>query len=102
MLLSIVSGNVCSDGARTRAAAGRDPNPSRRTPVTTDPVDPAHPVRVAVYGSCVARDTVDLAGPENLEVVAYIARQSLLSAEHDASPRFPAEVSIDSDFQRRM
>lgn len=70
--------------------------------MTTDPVDPAHPVRVAVYGSCVARDTVDLAGPENLEVVAYIARQSLLSAEHDASPRFPAEVSIDSDFQRRM
>ncbi|HEX7350867.1 DUF6270 domain-containing protein [Brachybacterium sp.] len=70
--------------------------------MTAQPVDPAHPVRVTVYGSCVARDTMDLAGPEELEVVAYIARQSLLSADHDASPRFPADVEVGSEFQRRM
>ena len=42
-------------------------------------------VRVTVYGSCVARDTVDLAGAGRFDVVAYIARQSLLSTAHDAS-----------------
>jgi len=69
--------------------------------VPDQPAD-APRVRVTVYGSCVARDTMDLAGSEHFEVVAYIARQSLLSADHDASPRFPADVEIDSDFQRRM
>ncbi|HJB09617.1 MAG TPA: hypothetical protein H9786_03640 [Candidatus Brachybacterium merdavium] len=59
-------------------------------------------VRVTVYGSCVARDTMDLAGSERFEVVCYIARQSLLSADHDASAMFPADVRIDSHFQRRM
>lgn len=70
--------------------------------MTDQPEDSAPQVRVTVYGSCVARDTVDLAGSEHFDVVAYIARQSLLSADHDASPRFPAEVEIDSEFQRRM
>lgn len=62
----------------------------------------AAPVRVTVYGSCVARDTMDLAGGGRFDVVAYIARQSLLSADHDASYQFPADVEIDSEFQRRM
>lgn len=70
--------------------------------MTDQPEDSAPHVRVTVYGSCVARDTVDLAGSEHFDVVAYIARQSLLSADYDASPRFPAEVEIDSEFQRRM
>jgi len=70
--------------------------------VTDQPEDSTPQVRVTVYGSCVARDTVDLAGAEHFDVVAYIARQSLLSADHDASPRFPAEVEIASEFQRRM
>ena len=59
-------------------------------------------VRVTVYGSCVARDTVDLAGADRFDVVAYIARQSLLSADHDASAQFPVEAQINSEFQRRM
>ena len=63
---------------------------------------PATSVRVTVYGSCVARDTVDLAGAGRFDVVAYIARQSLLSADHDASHLFPEGVDIDSEFQRRM
>ena len=59
-------------------------------------------VRVTVYGSCVARDTVDLAGANRFDVVAYIARQSLLSAENDAAEQFPGDAAIDSEFQRRM
>src|SRR5690625_2672237 len=43
-----------------------------------------------------------LGGSERFEVVCYIARQSLLSADHDASAMFPADVRIDSHFQRRM
>lgn len=67
-----------------------------------DQPDDAPLVRVAIYGSCVARDTVDLAGSGKFDVVAYIARQSLLSAGNDASARFPSEVQIDSEFQHRM
>lgn len=65
---------------------------------------PAHApdVRVTVYGSCVARDTVDLAGSDRFDVIAYIARQSLLSADQDATVRFPDDAQIDSAFQRRM
>lgn len=68
----------------------------------TDQPAETTPLRVAIYGSCVARDSVDLAGGDRFDVVAYIARQSLLSADHDASPHFPAEAQISSDFQRRM
>src|SRR5690625_5627294 len=75
--------------------------PSPRSPVPDQPAD-APQVRATVYGSCVARDTMDLAGSERFEVVCYIARQSLLSADHDASAMFPADVRIDSHFQRRM
>ncbi|ASK65530.1 hypothetical protein CFK39_06430 [Brachybacterium avium] len=70
--------------------------------MTEQPADPAPTVRATVYGSCVARDTMDLAGSARVDVVAYIARQSLLSAGHDASELFPADVEIDSEFQRRM
>ncbi|WP_157975625.1 DUF6270 domain-containing protein [Brachybacterium sp. YJGR34] len=70
--------------------------------MTADSTASAHPVRVVIYGSCVARDTVDLAGGDRFDVIAYIARQSLLSAEHDASAHFPGDASIESDFQRRM
>lgn len=68
------------------------------------PPQPQHdqPVRVTVYGSCVARDTVDLAGSDRFDVIAYIARQSLLSADQDATVWFPEDAEIDSAFQRRM
>ena len=69
--------------------------------MTDQPAEKA-PTRVVIYGSCVARDSVDLAGGDRFDVVAYIARQSLLSQDHDASARFPAQTSIDSDFQHRM
>ena len=44
--------------------------PSPRSPVPDQPAD-APRVRVTVYGSCVARDTMDLAGSERFEVVCY-------------------------------
>lgn len=59
-------------------------------------------VHVAVYGSCVARDSVDLAGGGRFEVIEYVARQSLLSAGLDGFRHFPDEVDIDSAFQRKQ
>lgn len=59
-------------------------------------------VRVVVYGSCVARDTIDLAAAAFTEVPTYVARQSLLSAGSDASAQFPRDAPIDSAFQKRQ
>src|SRR5699024_5318855 len=100
-VLGIVSG---TDRVLGPCTAGCRPAPRslRRTPVTEQPDDTAPRMRVTVYGSCVARDTVDLAGSDRFDVVAYVARQSLLSADHDASKHFPAQAEIGSDFQRRM
>ncbi|MBB5830268.1 DUF6270 domain-containing protein [Brachybacterium aquaticum] len=70
--------------------------------MSDQPPSAAPAVRAAVYGSCVARDTIDLAGSGRFDVVAYIARQSLISAEVDASSHFPADPGVDSDFQLRM
>src|SRR5699024_11329940 len=81
------------------APAGCRPAPRslRRTPVTEQPDDTAPRMRVTVYGSCVARDTVDLAGSDRFDVVAYVARQSLLSADHDASAHFPKSEEHPSE-----
>lgn len=69
----------------------------------TDRPAPQPPVvRVAIYGSCVARDSVDLAGGDRFEVTDYVARQSLISAGRDASARFPDDAQVSSAFQRRM
>src|SRR5699024_10556529 len=82
---------------------GRRPTPRpRRTPVTEQPDDTAPRMRVTVYGSCVARDTVDLAGSDHIDVVAYVAGQSLLSAERDTSEHCAAEVEFISAFELRM
>ncbi|MFC7465347.1 DUF6270 domain-containing protein [Brachybacterium sp. GCM10030252] len=69
--------------------------------MTQQPADRT-PVRVTVYGSCVARDSVDLAGHGRLAVIDYIARQSLLSAGHDLSAKFPADAHVAHRFQKRM
>ncbi|MGP9706990.1 DUF6270 domain-containing protein [Brachybacterium sp. AOP24-D1-21] len=61
------------------------------------------PLRVTVYGSCVARDSVALAGGgDQSTVTTYIARQSLLSAGSDASDRYPAGARTAHRFRRRM
>lgn len=68
------------------------------------PQDSAHhtPVRTAIYGSCVSRDTAEFAGKDIIDVAAYIARQSLLSAGSDAGDRFPDDAQVSSPFQERM
>lgn len=61
------------------------------------------PLRITVYGSCVARDSVALAGGgEQSTVTTYIARQSLLSAGNDVSARYPARARTAHRFRRRM
>lgn len=61
-----------------------------------------HLLRAAVYGSCVARDSVDLAARESIEVVDYIARQSLVSGGRDASEWFSPSQEFSHNFQRRV
>ncbi len=58
--------------------------------------------RVLVYGSCVARDTVEFAAADSVELRGYIARQSLISAGSDAAAHLPEAMSVTSAFQRRM
>src|SRR5699024_2823677 len=99
--LGIVSEPLASS-APAPAGCRPAPRPLRKSPVTEQPDDPAPRRRATAYGSCVPRDTVDLAGSDRFDVVAYVARQSLLSADHDASEHFPAQAEIGSDFQRRM
>lgn len=57
--------------------------------------------RVMIYGSCVARDTVEAAAG-SVELVRYVARQSLISVGSDASAHLPTELGLDSPFQARM
>lgn len=58
--------------------------------------------RVLVYGSCVARDTIEFAEADTVELRGYIARQSLLSAGSDASSHLPELTDVSSKFQARM
>lgn len=58
--------------------------------------------RVLVYGSCVARDTIEFADPATVELRGYVARQSLLSAGSDASSHLPDDLGVSSRFQERM
>lgn len=61
-----------------------------------------HPTRILIYGSCVARDTIELAHKSAIELRGYVARQSLLSAGNDASSHLPESMSVSSKFQERM
>lgn len=59
------------------------------------------PTRVVIFGGCVSRDTIDPCIGSSVELVRYIARQSLLSAGSNASHYFP-DLTLASDFQQRM
>lgn len=58
--------------------------------------------RVFVYGSCVARDTIEFAATGAFELCAYVARQSLISVGSNASAHLPDLVDVASKFQARM
>lgn len=68
----------------------------------TQPSPEQHPARIAIYGSCVSRDTAEFAGKGLIAVEDYVARQSLLSAGSDASSHYPDEAQVSSAFQERM
>ncbi|WP_347757588.1 DUF6270 domain-containing protein [Agrococcus sp. ProA11] len=55
-----------------------------------------------VYGSCVARDTIEFAPTDAVDLRGYIARQSLLSVGSNASDHLPELTDISSAFQSRM
>lgn len=56
-------------------------------------------MKVSVYGSCVSRDAIALAAPQ-VDVVSYVARQSLISAMSE--PSAPVALPRSSSFQRRL
>jgi hypothetical protein len=58
------------------------------------------PTRVAIYGSCVARDSFEQFPVDRWALVTYIARQSLISAHRGATGLTAPESR--SPFQRRM
>lgn len=58
-------------------------------------------MRVAIWGSCVSRDTLDLGGMSDFSLVRYIARQSMLSAGTDCRHYFPSDLALPSSFQQR-
>lgn len=60
------------------------------------------PVRVFVYGSCVSRDTLELAHAGEFNIVRYVARQSLLSMGRNAIEFWPEGFSLKSKFQNEM
>lgn len=60
-----------------------------------------HPIKTAIFGGCVSRDTLAAAGDTSYPLSRYIARHSLLSAGKDASANFP-EFSVASTFQQRI
>jgi hypothetical protein len=66
------------------------------------PEHDAHAARVLVFGSCVARDTVEFAAADSVDLRGYVARQSLLSAGDDASAHLPEALGLPSKFQERM
>nr|WP_241429388.1 DUF6270 domain-containing protein [Agrococcus sp. ARC_14] len=55
-----------------------------------------------VFGSCVARDTIEFADADSIDLRGYVARQSLISAGVDASGHLPDSLGITSKFQERM
>lgn len=59
-------------------------------------------VRVLVYGSCVARDTIEFAAAGSVDLQGYVARQSLISVDNDATPHLPETMTVSSKFQERM
>src|SRR5699024_10464436 len=68
--LGIVAGPVRVTGpCPPPAGSSADAQIPPEDPVTEQPDDTAPRMRVTVYGSCVARDTVDLAGSDRFDVV---------------------------------
>lgn len=62
----------------------------------------AYPLRTYIYGSCVTRDMLELADPQEIEIIGYTARQSLISIGRNALVHWPAGYALTSRFQNRQ
>lgn len=60
------------------------------------------PLRIYIYGSCVARDTVATLPVGSYTLSGYVARHSLLSHGTDAAYKLPSNLGLPSKFQTRM
>lgn len=60
------------------------------------------PLRLAISGSCVSRDTIEEMDPARYTLSCYVARQSLLSWGTDVTGRVPRRVTYSNDFQQRQ
>lgn len=77
-----------------------DPRDSAATPSNVLDHGGEDQLRIAILGSCVSRDTCEYL--PGAEVVAYVARQSMITVLHPVgADRFPADA-LESDFQARM
>lgn len=58
-------------------------------------------LRIAIYGSCVSRDTFDFFRGGFASLQSYVSRQSLISAMHPADSKWVEPSEISSPFQLR-
>lgn len=60
-------------------------------------------MRVLIYGSCISRDTLELAPQQGIELAGYLARSSLVSAfARRPTQLLGTSAQVRSSFQRRM
>lgn len=59
------------------------------------------PITVSILGSCVSRDTLETMDRADYPILAYVSRQSLLTAGTDASANLPEQYTTSHKFQLR-
>lgn len=64
--------------------------------------DNSHRTRTFIIGSCVSRDLMAFLPPNTYEVVGYVARQSLITAQRPPLDYHVDTSSMSSRFQRRI
>ncbi|MGO1544809.1 MAG: DUF6270 domain-containing protein [Gulosibacter sp.] len=64
-------------------------------------MNPSRPVAVTIFGSCVSRDTLETMDRTVYPILAYVSRQSLLTAGTDASAHLPEHYTTSNRFQLR-
>ena len=88
-------------GADEEAQSELEATPDSQAEVDEDPADdPNRPLRIFLYGSCVARDMLDYF-PDDFELMEYIARQSWISATNPPLEA-PLKTNLTSPFQQRL
>lgn len=58
-------------------------------------------IRLAIHGSCVSRDTCDLALGAKSSVRSYVARQSIISVDQPTDNSYLRQLKFPSDFKQK-